>query len=219
MRRIEVFQSSADHVYEELKNLIITKELRPGQRIPEISMARQLNVSRTPVREALRRLANEGLVDLIPNVGAQLASPTKQDIQDAFEMRTYLECMAVRKAVKRITPVQICMLEEQILAEVKVFRERDLEKYLDVNRAFHMIIAEASGNTVLHEYLGNILSRTMVYMFFFESFFDFDTNPSLEEHRQIVEALKARNEELVARIMEEHIMISEKQVEELAGRD
>ena len=215
LKRNELFQSSVDYVYDEIKSLIMNKKLIPGQRLPEISIAKQLNVSRTPVREALRRLVNEGLVVLIPNGGARLASPSVQEIQDAFELRVYLECLSARKAVKRITPVQICMLEEQIQAEVQVFKERDLECYLNINKTFHSIIAKASGNVILYEYITNILSRTFVYMTFFESFFDFDSNPSLDEHRKIVEALKAGNEENLVELMEEHIAMTEKQIKKM----
>lgn len=215
MKKNDLFQSSVDYVYDEIRSLIMNKNFVPGQRLPEISIAKRLEVSRTPVREALRRLANEGLVVLIPNGGARLASPSKQEIQDAFELRVYLECLAARKAAQNITPVQICLLEEQIQAEEQVFEEKDLESYLEVNQAFHSIIAEASGNILLNEYISNILSRTFVYMVFFESFFDFDSNPSLQEHREIVEALRNRDEELVVKLLQDHISITEKQVEDL----
>lgn len=215
MKKNDLFQSSVDYVYDEIRSLIMTKNFLPGQRLPEISIAKRLEVSRTPVREALRKLANEGLVVLIPNGGARLASPSKQEIQDAFELRVYLECLAARKAAQNITPVQICLLEEQIQAEEQIFEEKDLEGYLEVNQAFHSIIAEASGNILLNEYISNILSRTFVYMVFFESFFDFDSNPSLQEHREIVEALRNRNEELVVKLLQDHISITEKQIEDL----
>lgn len=212
MRRVDVPQSSADYVYEELKNRIISKQLRPGQRLPEISLAKQLEVSRTPVREALRRLANEGLVALIPNGGARLISPSVQEIHDTFELRSYLESLAAKKAAKKITPVQICMLEEQIQAEKDIFNERNLDRYLEINNAFHQIVADASGNQILSEYIANVISITSIYMVFYESFFNFNSNPSLEEHEEIVEALRNGEEDRVAQIMEEHIMRSEKGV-------
>jgi DNA-binding GntR family transcriptional regulator len=186
--------------------MIFSRQLKPGQRLPEILIAEQLEVSRTPVREALRRLANEGLVVLIPNVGARIAMPTRQEMLDTYEVRNVLECLAIRRASERITAVQLARLEEKIEEETEVFSLRDLEAYIEINNAFHRIIAEASGNLALADTIENYLARTFVYMVFFESFFDFDTNPSLEEHRAILEALRARDAESAVRLMDRHIL-------------
>lgn len=201
-------QTAAGFVYEQLRKKIFEKSLVSGQRLPEVAIAKELQVSRTPVREALRRLENEGLVQIIPGWGACLASPTKQEIIDTYEVRETLEIMAVRKAAGIITPLQLCRLQEQIDAEHETFINRDLESYLTVNDNFHITIAESSGNSTLVSYVKNILSRTFVQMLFFESFFDFDTNPSLEEHIMILEALKKHDEEECARLIKEHLRLS-----------
>jgi DNA-binding GntR family transcriptional regulator len=148
-----------------------------------------------PVREALRILANEGLVDLIQIRGRD-SSPSLDEVRVSYEVREHLEVIAAAKAARNITPVQLCLLEEAIDEEEGIFVSRDLERYLEVNIRFHRIIAEASRNRTLSEYVANILARTYVYMVFFESFFDFDTNPSLDEHREIVKALRQRDESL-----------------------
>ncbi|SMG25429.1 GntR family transcriptional regulator [Dethiosulfovibrio salsuginis] len=202
------FNTTSDYVYHQLRNQIITKKLRAGQRLPEITLAKQLEVSRTPVREALRRLANEGMVQLIPNGGARLLAPTKEEIVGTYEVRDYLERLAVKKAASRITPLQICRLEEQIELEEKSFQERDLESYLEVNNSFHRIIAEASGNIILADYIDNVLSRTYVFLVFYETFFDFQTNPSLDEHRAILKALSDHDEDLSVKLMEDHLSLS-----------
>ncbi len=200
--------TAAEQVYRELKRRIFLKALRPGQRLPEAALAATLSVSRTPVREALRMLASEGLVDLVPNMGASLASPTLEEVRESYEVREHLETLAGRRAARHITPVQVCLLEEAIEDEERIFSSRDLESYLEVNIRFHRIIAEASRNRTLAEYVANILSRTYVYMVFFESFFDFDTNPSLDEHRQLVRALRMHDEELAVSLMGGHIRLS-----------
>lgn len=205
MRDPEIYSTSAEAVYRKLLHMIFSKQLRPGQRLPEVLLAEQLEVSRTPVREALRRLANEGLVVLMPNVGASVVTPTRQEMLDTYEVRNVLECLAIRKAAGRITAVQLARLEEKIEEETEVFAQRDLEAYIEINNAFHRIIAEASGNLVLADSIENYLARTFVYMVFFERFFDFDTNPSLEEHRAILAALRARDEEETVRLMNHHI--------------
>ncbi|GAB6280950.1 MAG: GntR family transcriptional regulator [Thermovirga sp.] len=200
--------TTAELMYRELKRRIFLKELRPGQRLPEESLAKTLSVSRTPVREALRMLANEGLVNLAPNTGARLASPTLEEMKEGFDLREHLERLTARRAARYITPLQICMLDEAMTEEELIFRSRDLERYLEVNIRFHRIIAESARNRILAEYVGNILSRTYVYMVFFESFFDFDTNPSLDEHREIVRALSDHNEDLTEALMIRHIRLS-----------
>ena len=186
----------------------MNKEFKPGQRLPEVTIAEQLNVSRTPVREAFRRLANEGLINIFPNEGASLINPSRKEIENTFEMRAYLECLAIKKAVHRITPLQLCMLEEEIQKEENIFAAKDLDKYLEVNSAFHKIIAEASGNVVLYEIIVSVLSRSFAYLVLFESFFDFGGNPSLDEHREIVSALRERNEERAVSLMQTHILTS-----------
>lgn len=200
--------TAAEFVYDQLRKKIFEKALTSGQRLPEVAIAKDLNVSRTPVREALRRLESEGLVQIIPGWGACLASPSKQEIIDTYEVREDLEIMAIRKAAKRITPLQLCRLQEQIDAERETFVNRDLESYLKVNDNFHIIIAESSGNSTLVGYVKNILSRIFVQMIFFESFFDFDTNPSLEEHIAILNALKEHDEAECVRLMKEHLRLS-----------
>lgn len=205
MRDPEIYSTSAEAVYRKLLHMIFSKQLRPGQRLPEVLLAEQLEVSRTPVREALRRLANEGLVVLMPNVGASVVTPTRAEMLDTYEVRNVLECLAVRKAAGRVGAVQLARLEEKIEEETEVFALRDLEAYIEINNSFHRIIAEASGNLVLADSIENYLARTFVYMVFFESFFDFDTNPSLEEHRAILAALRAHDAEKAVRLMDRHI--------------
>ncbi|HAK41361.1 MAG TPA: GntR family transcriptional regulator [Synergistaceae bacterium] len=200
--------TATEQVYRELRRRIFLKELKPGQRLPEAALASRLSVSRTPVREALRILANEGLVDLVPNSGARLASPSLDEVRESYEVREHLEVLAAAKATRNITPVQLCLLEEAIDEEEGIFASRDLERYLEVNIRFHRIIAEASRNRTLSEYVVNILARTYVYMVFFESFFDFDSNPSLDEHREIVKALRQRDESLTVELMRKHVHLS-----------
>ena len=200
--------TATERVYRELKRRIFLKELKPGQRLPEGSLARTLSVSRTPVREALRVLANEGLVDLVPNLGARLVFPTLEEAGDSFEVREHLEALTASKAAARITPVQVCLLQEAIDEEEEIFSSRDLERYLDVNNRFHLVIAEASGNRTLMEHVAHTLAGTYVFMVFLESFFDFDSNPSLDEHREILGALKQGDADLAADLMRRHIRAS-----------
>ena len=199
------YASNVDTVYTQVRRLILLRQLSPGQKLSEISLSEQFGVSRTPVREALRRLANDGYVLLVPKSGAWVASPTRKEVADAYSMRGKLESWAASMAVNNVTPLFLARLDEKITEEDRVFRERDIENYLHVNTSFHMIIAEASENSVLMEYVGDILARTFMYMVFLERYFDFDNNPSLDEHRKLLDAFAARDRELCVRLIEQHV--------------
>ncbi len=203
-----LYTTSADYVYQELRHRIITKQLKPGQRLPEVNIAVQMGVSRTPVREALRRLASEGLVLIIPNSGARLASPTRREMEDTYAVREQLECISVAIAATRISERNLRRLEDAILEEEKAFEEKNLELYLEVNENFHRIIADASGNRVLAEFVENILARTNAYVVFYDPFYDIVDNPSIDQHKAIAQALKERDREKAVDLMREHLKLS-----------
>jgi DNA-binding GntR family transcriptional regulator len=208
IREHRFYTTSADYVYQELRHQIVTKQIPPGRRLPEVNIAVKMGVSRTPVREALRRLASEGLVVIVPNSGARVASPSFREMEDAYVVRESLECLAVRLAAARIADRQLRKLEESIHEEEQAFNEKNLELYLEINDNFHRVIADASGNRVLAEYVENILARTNVYIVFYDPFYDIDSNPSLGEHRGIVEAFRVRDVERAVELMRSHIRLS-----------
>ncbi|MDO9509359.1 MAG: GntR family transcriptional regulator [Thermovirgaceae bacterium] len=203
-----LYTTSADYVYQELRHQIVTKQMKPGQRLPEVNIAVQMGVSRTPVREALRRLASEGLVLIIPNSGARLASPTRREMEDTYAVREQLECISVGIAATRISERNLRRLDDSVLEEEKAFEEKNLELYLEVNENFHRIIAESSGNRVLAEYVENILARTNAYVVFYDPFYDIDDNPSIAHHKGIALALKEKNSEKAVKLMREHLKLS-----------
>ena len=205
MREARLYTTSADYAYQELRHKIITKQLKPGQRLPEVNIAVQMGVSRTPVREALRRLASEGLVIIIPNSGARLAAPTAREIEDTFLVRDQLETLAFRLAAERIGDRHLRRLEEAMIEEGRAIEEKDLEKYLEVNEAFHKAIADASVNRVLAEYVENILARTNAYIVFYDPFYQLETMPSIDAHREILVALRHHDAEKCVKLLRGHL--------------
>ena len=137
-----------------------------------------------------------------------MASPSRREIEDAYVVREQLESLAIRLAVGRLSDRHLRRLEETVIAEERAFEEKNLELYLEVNESFHRIIAEASGNRVLADYVENILARTNVYIVFYDPFYDIETNPSIAEHRAIVNALRLRDEEKAVALMREHLALS-----------
>ena len=208
--------NTGDSVYRSLRRLILFKELKWGQRLSESNLAEQLGVSRTPVREALRRLRNDGFVVMKPNSGAWIASPSPQEVLDAYALRTHLECLSLSLAVQNVTPLLLIRLEEKLEEEAGIFRSRDIERYFATNRGFHNIIAGASRNLFLVQHVDDISTKTFVFSVFYEKFFDFDHNPSLREHRAITEALRDRDEERCLALIRRHLKIT---MEELRGAE
>lgn len=198
-------QNIAEVAYSEIKRLILLKDLKPGQRLAEVSLAKEIGVSRTPVREALRKLANEGWVSIIQNSGVWVASPTKHEILNAYEVRNKLETWCVQKAMPNITPLLIRNLEENIEDEAKVYSDKRSEAYPDINNRFHLLIAEAGGNGALCSHLRIALSKTLIYMSLYENYFDFDNNCSLSEHTSILESITKRDEKAVIEKIQAHI--------------
>ena len=207
-QRLVLQKSAVDEVYHKIKSMILRKELRRGEKLSEVALSRELEVSRTPVREGLRRLAADGFVQIVHNSGAWVSCPSSKEVEDAFYVRAKLEGWAASMASRKVTPLFIARLQDNIEKEEEIFKEYDIEKYLDVNVAFHMIIAEMSGNTVLMDYIREILGVTFVYSLFFERFFDTPLNPSLDEHRRISEAFASQDEDLCVRTLEGHVMES-----------
>ena len=205
MRESQLYTTSADYVYRELRHRIITKQVKAGQRLPEVNIAVQMGVSRTPVREALRRLESEGLVDIVPNSGARLAAPSRREVENAYVVREQHECLAVRLAAQTVAEKHFRRLDEIVEAEESAFRERNLELYLEINESFHRIIAESTGNRILATYVENILARTNVYIVFYDPFYEDECNPSIAEHKALLRALRDHDGDLAERLMREHL--------------
>ncbi|MDR1136745.1 MAG: GntR family transcriptional regulator [Synergistaceae bacterium] len=201
------YENVSDSVYHSIRELILLRKLKKGERVSEANLADQLGVSRTPVREALRRLMTDGYVVMKKNSGAWIAFPTPKDVQNAYGLRIYLERWAISIAAKNRTPLLLSRLAEKIAEETQIFEERNIGRYMDTNRKFHTTIAEASGNQFLAQHIDDIAKKTFVFSVFYEKFFDFDNNPSLEEHRAIFEAIGAGDEEGCIELITRHLTI------------
>jgi DNA-binding GntR family transcriptional regulator len=183
-------RTSAERVYEELIRRIATRALRAGQRLPTIPLAEEFGVSRTPVIEALRLLANDGIVILSPGSGASLVAPSFREIEEVFAVRATLERMAAGLAARDASSVDICRMEEAIDEEERWIREKDLLGNLRAGRSFHELLARSSGNSFLARHIVSVLSSTFVFQILFEQNDNenFDLSPT--EHREILEAIR-----------------------------
>lgn len=147
--------NQADAVYETLKNAIMRGELTPGTKLSEPALAEQMNVSRAPVREAVRRLQERGLVNHIINRGTRVISPTLEDFLALLDVREALEGMASRLAATAMTDEEIGALQTLVEAHGKTFGDDPSAPYIqdDFDTDFHVRIARGCGNPVLQELL------------------------------------------------------------------
>ena len=194
-----------DIAYDKLKNAIIKRYIKQGSKLVESSLAEQIGVSRTPVRSAIKRLVYEGFASFIPNRGAFVIKPTEEEIRKAFAVRAQLEKMGAGLAAARISKPNVDELNRLIIQEQTTFESRDLDQYYVINDALHLLVAETSGNEILVHYIHELMSKTKVYLILYDPFFQMQVNPSIDEHQNLVWALKQQDPLLAESMMEKHL--------------
>ncbi len=193
-----------DVVFQTLRQAILRGKLQPGERLMEIHLAQQLGVSRTPVREAIRMLEQEGLVIMIPRKGAIVAEITKSDLEDVLEVRAALEELAVKKACRNISQEQLQELKKAAGKFAASLQKEDLMACAQADVAFHEIISAATENRRLIQILNNI--REQIYRYRLENLKDKSSHANLvEEHTAICRALEERSEEKASEAVRVHI--------------
>ena len=205
--KLDGYKPLRDVVFETLRDAIITQVLKPGERLMEIQLADEMGVSRTPVREAIRKLELEGLVVMVPRKGAYVAGVSMKDIHEVYEVRSALEMLAVTLAAERITEEELDALERQVLRESEEEDRQDgsdLDNIIYIDSSFHDIIYQAAHNQRLVQFV-NILQEQLQRFRAASLARPGRSKTALEEHKQIVEALSDRNGELAARLAREHI--------------
>lgn len=211
------FSSSDDkyslrgRVYSKVRENILNGTYNSGENLIEMRLASELNVSRTPVREAIRQLELEGLVESIPNKGVIVKGITEKDMKDIYKIRLLLEGLAARWSVKKISDQSIKELQEVYDLMEFYTGKADIENIEKLNTQFHQIIYEAtSSNVLLH-----ILKDFQVYVKLarHESLgVPGRMEKSLKEHKEILEAIKMRDEELAEKYLTSHVENSSKNV-------
>lgn len=201
---INEFLPLRDVVYRTLRKAILRGEFKPGERLMEIMLANKLGVSRTPVREAMRQLENEGLVIMIPRKGGQVAQITSQELHDVLEVRCSLEMLAAEKACERITPEEVVKLREAAQGFENSIDAEDITAVAEADVAFHDVIYNATGNRRLIQLLNNM--REQMYRFRVEHLKNKEGRQHLaEEHRLILEAVANHDAAKARELIEAHV--------------
>lgn len=193
-----------DVVFNTLRQAILKGELKPGERLMEIALAERLGVSRTPIREAMRKLELEGLVVMIPRRGAQVANITEKDLNDVLEVRIALENMAIEKACTHMTEEEMSRLWIAAKTFERTAAEGNLVKMAEADVVFHEIIYQASDNKRLLQVLNNL--REQIYRYRVEYLKEEETrNLLVKEHEALTNAIKARDVKQAQEIAFQHI--------------
>ncbi len=193
-----------DVVFNTLRQAILTGELKPGERLMEIHLANKLGVSRTPIREAIRKLELEGLVTMIPRRGAEVAQITEKSLQDVLEVRRSLDALCAELACERITDSELAALEAACRHFEEATHTKDTRAIAAADVALHDIIIKATNNARLLQLVNNLAEQ--MYRYRFEYIKDFSMHSRLvEEHRVIFEAIRSKDKKTAAGAAVTHI--------------
>lgn len=203
-------KSMEQFVYEELKKAILNRKLAPGNQLIEGIIAEKLNVSRTPIRNALKKLASEGLVNIVVNKGAFVIQPTPEEIIQAYEMRKELELVGLKFGCERIDENDIKKLRALIQDEFFSLDQRNINEYLSANKKFHMMLVRKSNNKFLIEFTERIIDQINIYLILYDAFYDVDmkTINSPREHKRIIELLEQKEIKMVEKVLTKHLECS-----------
>ena len=193
-----------DVVFNTLRQAILRGELKPGERLMELQLASKLGVSRTPIREAIRMLEQEGLAVTIPRKGAEVAKMTEKDMEDVLQIRLSLEALAVRLSCENITPAAL----QELKVAMEDFEEKTKSgQFVEMAKAdvkFHEILYKASNNPKLQQLLSNL--REQMYRYRVEYLKDAAIYPRLiEEHHRMYDALKEKDQKQAVAYVEKHL--------------
>ncbi len=193
-----------DEVFHTLRQKILLGELKPGERLLEIHLADRLGVSRTPIREAIHKLAQEGLVTIIPRRGAEVAQITEKSMNDVLEVRRALDALCAELACDRITQEELESLKAACEHFEQCVRAGDKKQIAQADVALHDIIVRATGNQRLIQLVNNLSEQ--MYRYRFEYIKDSSQHEMLvEEHKIIYQSIVNKDKETACAAARTHI--------------
>jgi GntR family transcriptional regulator, rspAB operon transcriptional repressor len=205
-----------DQIYQKIRNLIVTGQLKPGESINEVAIAEALGVSRTPVREAVKRISDEGLINILAQTGTYVAPISRDDLEEAYVIRRALEMESARLAAAKFTDEAAEELEDNIAAhKVAILRGR-FASAIHLDDVFHRTIAETSGYPRIWRAVD--ISKAQMdrgrYLAIPKPGYGDQT---IDQHRAILDALRKRDAAGAAAAMERHLETSLRNTFEVAG--
>lgn len=208
---LTTYKPLSDVVCETLRTAIIAGVLKPGERLMEIQLAEELGVSRTPVREAIRTLEQEGFVEMLPRRGTYVANISIKDVLDVYEIRIALDVLAAGLAVKRITGDELDKLNQKLVQIRQAVEQGSMESIVKYDWEFHEVLYRASGNERLFGIINNLreqITRLRVTSMNYPG----RVIDTLVEHELLVESIAKKDVELAKKYAYEHMVNAEKTV-------
>lgn len=191
-------------VYESLFDDMMAGRLKPGERLAEAQLCDTFKVSRTVVRKALHRLAELHIVDIVPNKGAAVASPSPQEAIEVFEARRAVEAAIIRRLAAHIGHSDLERLRLRLVAEHSALKDNDHPRWVSLAGGFHLTLAQMAGNSVLLAMLTELLTRCTLIVAMYEA----PGNSLCEhvEHERLVDLLSLRDGEAAVDLMNQHLL-------------
>lgn len=194
-----------EELVERLRNLVVEDTLKPGEKVPEKNLCEAFGVSRTPLREALKVLASEGLVVLQANRGARVAQVTREELEKTFPVIAVLEELAGELACRNLSNAEIETIETRHDAMIKAYLAKDRKAYFQANQDIHNALIEGARNDILEAHHRLLASRVRRARFM-ANLSDDRWAQAIREHEQMMEKLHNRDAEGLGRLMKMHMM-------------
>jgi DNA-binding GntR family transcriptional regulator len=208
-----------DWVTTSLREAILSGYFEPGEKLDQDLIAEELEVSRTPIREAVRRLESEGFVEVRPHYGAFIATVSRQDIRDVYEIRRLLESEIVRQVTPLIPDSVLDELDRSLSETQAQFEAGDSAKHFESDVYFHETIANFVENELLKEVLDGLNNRISMVRRFAQLQPGYHITESFKEHHAILEAIRRRAPEQAAELMRVHLDKSALRIQELEAKE
>lgn len=202
-------------VADRIGDLIEHGELAPGERISEKQLCEKFGVSRTPLREALKVLATEGLIELLPNRGARVVRLTFKKVKDTYDLMAALEGLSGELACQHISDQEIIAIRQLHNEMLEHYRNQDLMNYFEVNRQIHESILAASRNEVLQDMYSNLSQRVKRVRYSKKMTQKF-WSQAVQDHEKMIEALEKRDHKQLGQVLRDHLC-NKLEVATLAG--
>jgi DNA-binding GntR family transcriptional regulator len=195
-------QTRSDAIYASLRRAILEQALKPGVKLPEDSIGDTFGVSRTSARNALLRLASDGLVEIKPNRGASVAEPTLEEAEEVFALRRCLEREVIERLCKRMPKDGIDALISHVKEEERALRAAS-PRSIRLAGEFHILLAELTGSKLLIDFVSQIVSRSSLILARFGR--PHSAECGIDEHIRLIEALKDQDQATATDIMDHHL--------------
>ena len=204
-----------EEIANNLRELIMSGELQEGDKIKEDELCSSMGISKTPLREALRVLSVEGLIQLVPNRGSFVSTPTFEEIREMFDVMSVLEGICARAAAKKMSAKDLATLEKLHNKLEKNFKRRAQREYIRINNQFHSFVQELAGNRTLNQIVNGLRQKILLYRYqslnLPERF-----EQSIQEHRDLIEAFRKKDSKKAETLMRRHLKTQCDALEKLA---